>query len=112
MAKFGVLFATERLLAVNMKKIRKICIAIRASLGVSALASLLLITVQCSIKGLLQTKAQGQCTGLSSRWIIVSILDGVTEAAILGLFYFLVWSLQMNASRKWMLTALLGLRLL
>ncbi|KAJ6783561.1 hypothetical protein PWT90_10971 [Aphanocladium album] len=112
MAKFAVLLATERLLAASMKTVQRICLMIRAGLAAAALASILLITVRCSIQGLLLTNSQRQCSGLGQRWLIISILDGVTELAILSVFYGLVWSLQMKTSRKWMLTILLGLRIL
>ena len=112
MAKFAVLLATERLLAASMKTVRRICILIRATLGAAALASILLITIRCSTNGLLSPKSQRQCSGLGQRWVIISILDGVTELAILCVFYGLVWSLQMRLARKWMLTILLGLRIL
>ncbi|OAQ98392.1 hypothetical protein LLEC1_05270, partial [Akanthomyces lecanii] len=112
MAKFAVLLATERLLAASMKTVRRICILIRATLGAAALASILLITVNCPTQGLLSPQAERQCSGLGQRWVIISILDGVTELAILCVFYGLVWSLQMRLARKWMLTVLLGLRIL
>ncbi|KAM3506501.1 hypothetical protein MY10362_002310 [Beauveria mimosiformis] len=112
MAKFAVLLATERLLAATMKTVQRICVLIRAALAAAALASILLITIDCSAHGLLSTHSQRRCGGLGRRWVIVSILDGVTELAILCVFYGLVWSLQMRTPRKWMLTILLGLRLL
>ncbi|KAM3561466.1 hypothetical protein MY1884_002376 [Beauveria asiatica] len=112
MAKFAVLLATERLLAATMKRVQRICVLIRAALAAAALASILLITVDCSANELLSTHSQRRCSGLGRRWVIVSILDGVTELAILCVFYGLVWSLQMRTPRKWMLTILLGLRLL
>ncbi|KAM3466196.1 hypothetical protein NHJ6243_000936 [Beauveria neobassiana] len=112
MAKFAVLLATERLLAATMKTVQRICVVIRATLAAAALASILLITVDCSANGLLSTHSQRRCGGLGRRWVIVSLLDGVTELAILCVFYGLVWSLQMRTPRKWMLTILLGLRLL
>ncbi|KAM3506595.1 hypothetical protein MY11210_007493 [Beauveria gryllotalpidicola] len=112
MAKFAVLLATERLLAASMKTVQRICLAIRAALALAALASILLITVDCPAHGLLSTHSQRRCGGLGRRWVIVSILDAITELAILSVFYGLVWSLQMKTTRKWMLTILLGLRLL
>lgn len=112
MAKFAVLLATERLLATSMKAIRRLCFFIRGALAAAALASILLLTVRCPINGLLVTKNQSQCSGLGARWLVISLLDGGTELSILCVFYGLVWTLQMKTSRKWMLTILLGLRML
>lgn len=111
MSKFAVLLATERLLAASMKTVRRICFIIRIFLLVAALAAILLITINCSTNGLLLTKSQRQCRGLGTRWLVISILDGVSEVAILCVFYGLIWSLQMRTRRKWMLTILLGLRI-
>lgn len=111
MSKFSVLLATERLLAASMKTVQRLCFLLRVFLGLTTLASVLLITVRCSISGLLTTRSIQQCNGLGQRWIIVSILDAVTESSVLAVFYGLVWSLQMRLSRKWTLTLLLGLRI-
>lgn len=113
MAKLAVLLATERLLAASsMKTVRRLCFLIRGALAAAALVSVLVLTVRCSINGLLVTKNQSQCSGLGARWLAISILDGITELAILCVFYGLVWRLQMKTSHKWMLTILLGLRML
>ncbi|EGX88449.1 hypothetical protein CCM_08493 [Cordyceps militaris CM01] len=113
MAKLAVLLATERLLAATMKTVRRVCLLIRGALAAAALASILLITLRCATHSLLSlSSGPRRCSGLGQRWVIIAILDAVTETAILCVFYGLVWSLQMRAARKWMLTLLLGLRLL
>ncbi|TQV95266.1 hypothetical protein V2A60_009690 [Cordyceps javanica] len=113
MAKFSVLLATERLLASTMKTVQRICVFIRVSLLAVAVACILLITVRCSARGLVAAPSSAaRCSSMGMRWLVIAILDAATEVAILGVFYSLVWSLQMRAARKWMLTILLALRML
>ncbi|KND89969.1 hypothetical protein TOPH_05326 [Tolypocladium ophioglossoides CBS 100239] len=112
MAKFAVLLATERLLAGNMKTVRKICIMIRIVVGLAALASLLIISLGCSMGSLRMPQSHSRCNGQVWRWTAVSIVDGVTELCILGVFYSIIWSLQMRRKLKMTLTILLGLRII
>ncbi|OAA56904.1 hypothetical protein ISF_07420 [Cordyceps fumosorosea ARSEF 2679] len=122
MAKLAVLLATERLLAATMRTVRRICVVIRAAIIAAAFASILLIIVSCPTRGLLPSSSANttaphrhhprRCAGLGQRWLIIAILDGITELAVLCVFYGLVWSLQMRTTRKWVLTVLLGLRIL
>ncbi|OAA36857.1 hypothetical protein NOR_07377 [Metarhizium rileyi] len=109
-AKCAVLLAVERLLAADMETTRNFCILLRVAIGVAALASLLAFSVGCSLGNLL-VQDQRRCGGQTLRWIAVTVLDGITEFCILGMFCSIIWTLQMRVKLKMTLTTLLGMRL-
>ena len=110
--KFAVLFTTERLLALTMTLVRRICKAMRVLFGLCALASILTITIKCSAPSLPLGSGDRQCSNLVTRWTVVTVLDFFTELLHLAIFCSIVWSLQMRTELKTTLTALLTLRVL
>ncbi|WPH02745.1 Hypothetical protein R9X50_00561300 [Acrodontium crateriforme] len=110
--KVSVLLATERLLAHDMTRMRKVCHAVRVAVAVFALGSLLAVGIECSGGSLILGTSERRCNALVSRWVAISAMDGVSEIIVLVTFCMIVWPLQMKTRMKATLTLLVGLRLM
>lgn len=95
-----------------MVTVRKICIVLRILLVICGLASFLTVTLGCTIGSITINDGGDKCDGHIWRWVLVSVLDFLTEFMLLALFCSIVWSLQMRMKLKIALFFLQGLRFL
>ena len=110
-----------------MKMARLICYIFQVLVAVGGLASLLAITIDCAANGLMKQDRNSICQDQvindhmlrylavanvpqTARWIVVSVIDGVSEFCILGAFCWIIAGRQMRTNVKLTVMLLLGLR--
>ena len=99
LAKFSVALFTRRLFSGDMNHERLVFAIAFATLLTSGLAAVLTSSIGCN-PGLLLGSEHSGCQKVDVRWIVVCMLDVVSELVLLAVPTLLLVPIQMRAAKK------------
>jgi len=101
LAKVSVILLLRRLSGEGMQTACGICLGICVLWGV---ASMLVVVINCTPLQVMGVN-NNFCSSLTLRWVLIGTIDSVTEVLIIVVPVILVWRLQMDTERKFMVIA-------